>query len=1489
MSFEKINTTNIQANETNVNWIANGEKANEAVLNRPAKDVAEIINTNIDLFEGEVKAILDQFGIGASVTSYNDWNQIPRDVNGFVGLNNGAANKPSGFTYNGFLHLIAWGNSNDSYIAKAVNDDKMFFLSRDGSGNFIYHGEFFHTGNDGANSGLDADLLDGVQGDKYARRDQPNTFTGFLTLNADPTNDLHAATKKYVDTVAQGLDFKESVRVATIGNITLSGHQNIDGLTTTNGMRVLVKDQTDKRQNGIYVARSTAWTRSEDADGNPQGEVTTGMFTFVEGGVNNQSRGFVLSTIGNIVLGTTNLTFTQFSGAGQIEAGTGIVKNGDTLSFDQSFGDGRYVQQGGKAADSDKLDGLNSTQFLRSDQNDTMSGSLHVTNGITSNGAILSGLGSGGVAMTVNDGAGNANLTFNHNTARPEQNGNAGRITVNTDDANNATMSFGLKSSVVGDGSIQAVSNLISLTENWLELFTAQGLRLQNNDIIRLGDGSVDIVGNGANATFNANASITIHADKNNSSSVERLILKAGVNELRIEGGATSSATALRYNGVQVLTTASGKAVDSDKLDGLNSTQFLRSDEDDTMTGDLTLRPINYAANQVGGLFIKATSDTGWGGQRHGIFLKSDGSGTPRTTIDASDKEVISVTAADNGRVGIGTPTVDYKLDVRNDLNTISSDIARFEHRNSSNGDRHWLVINADSSANNVNFRSFGTNNGGFTFNNSLQEFMRITPAGGVGIGTTTPSRHLEVSTSDNVPILARSTDSLSVIGIADNAGSVGVAAAGGNMLFYVDGITAGGNFTEKMRLSSIGNLGIGTTNPRERLDVNGAMTINNQIIRTGTGRVLNIPDQEGASADAKKQIISLNGQGGLYQVSDNGGLLITPRDDCLILANGDVGRNFTSTDINTVDESVYILSDSAFIVKTDLQEGWGTEHTLTFSNAGGLFVNGNTVYHQGNDGSGSGLDADLLDGLDSSAFLKLNTNGGGFISTDNYIEAGRGSGGVSLTVDDGHGNANVAFNHRAGVPDNNGSSARIESEVDSVNGSLIFEVGNNVTAGTAVGLTPVMTLTTSGAVSHISHSVNGRMTLNSSDYGEHLRLTRLTETWSITPSTDGSLDFSRIAGTSTSFVDLPRTRINGSEVWHSGNDGSGSGLDADLLDGQHRSESATANTVASRDGSADIHVRLVRSNYATQNTMPAGSDICFRVNDSNNNYMRFVTRTGFADFLEGENRFATKSTTKSNSLGDAAWIAAYVDGGNVDHIWHDEGSNTWNFVSDSGFKTPGNSDIKVNRVNCGDIVIASATPQIFFQKTGFNDYAGIRFAEEAESGGTNNNGGLEFWTSDDFNEPFVWNAYDTGSGGTGAHREWMRLDNTGLSVYGNVTAFDTSDERLKDNMEIIPNALDKVMTLNGYSFNWNDKQKHHEAGMFDYGLSAQEVKEVLPAAVKEREGYLTVNYQKVIPLLVASNKELKSENDELKSKVESLEEMLLKLAQEVQELKNSK
>lgn len=188
-----------------------------------------------------------------------------------------------------------------------------------------------------------------------------------ITNLASPAASTDAANKAYVDSVAQGLDLKESVKVATTGNITLSGLQTIDGVALVATNRVLVKDQTDASENGIYLVSGSGWSRSDDF---AVGEDEAGAFVFIEMGTVNGDNGFVCTNNkGDAVVGTDDLSFTQFNGAGQIVAGDGMQKSGNTLAVDLKANGGLVIESGKIAVDLDasSISGTLDNDYLTND------------------------------------------------------------------------------------------------------------------------------------------------------------------------------------------------------------------------------------------------------------------------------------------------------------------------------------------------------------------------------------------------------------------------------------------------------------------------------------------------------------------------------------------------------------------------------------------------------------------------------------------------------------------------------------------------------------------------------------------------------------------------------------------------------------------------------------------------------------------------------------------------------------------------------------------------------------------------------------------------------------------------------------------------------------------------------------------------------------------------------------------------------------------
>jgi len=173
------------------------------------------------------------------------------------------------------------------------------------------------------NNAIDQTKLDGSS--NYS-------FSGQVRYTGSDTNTQALATRGYVDSVAAGLDPKDSCKVATTANITLSGTQTIDGVSVSAGDRVLVKNQSSSSANGIYICSADAWARSTDM---ATGSNAAGASMFIEQGTVNGEMGFVCtSNKGADVVGTNDLTFSQYTGASNITAGAALSKTGDQLDVE---------------------------------------------------------------------------------------------------------------------------------------------------------------------------------------------------------------------------------------------------------------------------------------------------------------------------------------------------------------------------------------------------------------------------------------------------------------------------------------------------------------------------------------------------------------------------------------------------------------------------------------------------------------------------------------------------------------------------------------------------------------------------------------------------------------------------------------------------------------------------------------------------------------------------------------------------------------------------------------------------------------------------------------------------------------------------------------------------------------------------------------------------------------------------------------------------
>lgn len=270
--------------------------------------------------------------------------------------------------------------------------------------------------------------IDGLQTDLDAKVDLAgDTMTGFLTLHADPTQNLHAATKGYVDEVATGLQVKGSVEAATNTAITATydnGNNgigstltiantatlDIDGWTSWSEFDgVLIKDQSNAFENGRYYVStvgntSVDWvlTRCGACD---EPEEIIGAFVFVVHGNTYESTGWA-ATVANVdsfAVGTDDITWTQFSGPGTYLAGTDLTLSGTTFNLNSTIA----ANTTGTANNSTNLNGQAASYYLDFDNFTNIPDPVITLDGDLTGSVTLTNLANGTLTATVSDNSHN--------------------------------------------------------------------------------------------------------------------------------------------------------------------------------------------------------------------------------------------------------------------------------------------------------------------------------------------------------------------------------------------------------------------------------------------------------------------------------------------------------------------------------------------------------------------------------------------------------------------------------------------------------------------------------------------------------------------------------------------------------------------------------------------------------------------------------------------------------------------------------------------------------------------------------------------------------------------------------------------------------------------------------------------------------------------------------------------------------------------------
>jgi hypothetical protein len=437
--------------------------------------------------------------------------------------------------------------------------------------------------------------------------DNLNMNSNTITNLATPVNNTDAANKAYVDSTVQGLDTKASVRVKTstslpsysrvVNVITASANgalPTIDDVTLVATDRVLLDVGTSGSDNGIYVVTSVGsagskWVLTRSSDANTSAYVTTGMYVFVSEGTESANAGFSLITPDPIVLNTTSLTFTQFNGAGQINAGTGLTKSGNSLNV---------VGSTTILANADSLD-VNSSSVA----NQVLLSSGTVGTSSTFGALPLSNTSSVTGVLSVANGGTNAS-SFS-----------AGSLLVATNAGNTGLVTSLDPATLVSLSGIQTLSNkTISATNNTLSGITNTSISsIAAIDATKIAGGSVSnasfnflvgaasaISGNSDSATL---TNKTISASSNTLSNITNssILSTAGIDATKIAGGTVSNASFNFLNGVASSVSGNSDAATltnktltsikiSDKINDTNGNELIKFTGVSSAVNDITIQ-----------------------------------------------------------------------------------------------------------------------------------------------------------------------------------------------------------------------------------------------------------------------------------------------------------------------------------------------------------------------------------------------------------------------------------------------------------------------------------------------------------------------------------------------------------------------------------------------------------------------------------------------------------------------------------------------------------------------------------------------------------------------------------------------------------------------------------------------------------------------------------------------------------------------------------
>ena len=814
------------------------------------------------------------------------------------------------------------------------------------------------------------------------------------------------------------------------------------------------------------------------------------------------------------------------------------------------------------------------------------------------------------------------------------------------------------------------------------------------------------------------------------------------------------------------------------------------------------------------------------------IYIGRDGSNTDLELYNGNLRVLGTGTSYFAGSVGIGNTNPSVALDVTGEIairGGESADDARMYFRASDNSNRFTIETDLDGTTNNdlLGFRSASTDN-----------ILVLKGNGNVGIGTTAPGAKLalgHIANQNGVlnytlavtgeSSLFQSYADISVSGfprvldIVAGSGDTGGTAAGSIIRFLTSSGAGAAATSEKVRITAAGNVGIGTTTANTLLSIDGVA--DNGISIQGIGTT------------ATRAFFGLDASGDGYMSLTNGSTFVKNVQltsdlgvNNYILGNVGIGTTAPAVKLqvgDSGDTSNYVRVRTS---TADVYVGANPSSTHIGINNGGKILQtlayplaiGTTQNQELYLGANNATIATLVDGKfgigTTTPATKLHVVG--TAETRLRVGSSNAASNVVLELRDentptGQGTV-ITYNNATGETYFNNALSTATTDFHFQSGE--YGTASDFFALSDAGGNSIVQLSTATGDAFITYedAINELAIASDGD----LRLTTPTDQDVFYISSGGNIDMTQAGGV----VDMGGNLVVDGQV--------GIGVSpAEKLhvNGNILSKDATGNYREIRvvsQGSAALY----GGNESSPWDLYFGDDLWFEKNSSI-----------LATIKASNGNFGVNTTNPLQKL--------HVSGGhmvieNTYGLYLNGSDTNWQFgrniVTDSGFLTSNTVQIKVfNGANQGFQIVNSSNTAVF--------------EVEGSGGRARVLGGLA-----------VGNITPSATAG--------RID-----ASNDIVAYSSSDERLKENIKPIENALDKVKSLTGVEFDW--KPEHKEAHGYeghDTGVIAQQVQDVMPSAVRENEtGFLAVRYEKLIGLLIEGMKEQQVQIDELKAKLDGL------------------